>query len=153
MKMTDSVIGNGHEKRRRKSMRLNTYLSFNGQCEAAFKFYERVLGGKITFMTTWGESPMAKEVAPEMHDRIMHATVTVGNFLLMGADSPPDQYEQPKGISLTLHYEDTAEARRIFDALAENGSVQMPFQKTFWAEGFGMCVDQFNIPWMINSGE
>jgi PhnB protein len=133
-------------------MQLSPYLTFNGQCSAAFKFYEKVLGGKITFMTTWGESPMAKDLPPELHNRIMHATLSVGDSVLMGADAPPDRYEQPKGISITLHYKDTAEAKRIFDALAENGSEQMPFQKTFWAEGFGMCVDQFSIPWMVNSG-
>jgi PhnB protein len=133
-------------------MRLNPYLSFKGQCEAAFKFYERVLGGKITFMTTWGESPMAKESPPEMHRLIMHATLTVDDSILMGADPPPEHYEQPKGISISLNYKDPEEARRIFEALSENGSVQMPFEKTFWSEGFGMCVDQFGIPWMVNSG-
>ena len=133
-------------------MRLNPYLSFNGQCRAAFKFYERVLGGKITFMTTWGESPMAKEFPQEMHGRIMHASLIVGDSVLMGADPPPEHFEQPKGISISLNYEDTEEARRIFEALSKDGSVLMPFQKTFWAEGFGMCVDQFGIPWMVNSG-
>ena len=134
-------------------MQLNAYLSFKGQCEAAFKFYERVLGGKITFMITWGESPMAKESPPEMQRLIMHASLAVGDSVLMGADPPPDRYEKPKGISISLNYEDTEKAKRIFEGLSEKGSIQMPFQKTFWAEGFGMCVDQFGIPWMVNSGQ
>jgi PhnB protein len=130
-------------------MQLNPYLSFKGQCKAAFTFYEKVLGGKIIFMATWGESPMADQF-PELRDWIMHASLAVGDAILMGADPPPAQYEQPKGISVSIHVKDTGEGERIFNALAENGSVLMPFQQTFWAAGFGMCVDQFGIPWMVN---
>jgi len=131
-------------------MQLNPILAFNGQCEAAFKFYERCLGGKITFMLTHGESPMADQVAPEWRNKIMHATMTVGDRILMGGDRPPESYEEPRGISLSISITDPADAERIFDALAEKGTVQMPLQETFWAARFGMLVDQFGIPWMIN---
>jgi PhnB protein len=131
------------------NMRMNPYLTFNGQCAEAFKFYEQVLGGKITFMMTWGESPMAEQFPNEGH-RIMHATLAVGDAQLMGADTPSDRYEKPSGISISIHIKDKAEAERTFNALAENGIVQMPYQKTFWAEGFGMCADRFGIPWMVN---
>jgi PhnB protein len=131
-------------------MQLNAYLSFNGQCEAAFKFYERLLGGKVTFMMTWGESPMKDQFPPELQKQIMHATLTVGDGLLMGADPPPDRYEKPQGISVSINLKDTAEGKRIFNGLAEGGTVHMPFQETFWAAGFGMCVDRFGIPWMVN---
>jgi PhnB protein len=133
-------------------MQLNPYLNFNGQAEAAFKFYEQVLGGKITFSMTWGEMPGATDQFPaETHKLIMHATLSVGDQMLMGADAPAGRYEQPKGINVSIHVKDNAEGERIFNALAENGNVTMPFQKTFWSPGFGMCVDQFGIPWMVNT--
>jgi PhnB protein len=131
-------------------MKLNPYLNFNGQCEAAFKFYEQVLGGKVTFMMTWGEMPGADQFPAESHKLIMHATLSVGEEVLMGADSPDGRYQPPKGITVSLHLNDIAEGERIFNALAEDGNVQMPFQQTFWSPGFGMCVDQFGIPWMVN---
>lgn len=131
-------------------MQLNPYLSFNGQCEAAFKFYEQVLGGKITFMMTWGEMPGADQFPAESHKLIMHATLSVGAGVLMGADSPPGRYQQPKGINVSVHLKDVVEGERIFNALADNGTVQMPFEQTFWSPGFGMLIDQFGIPWMIN---
>ncbi|HVS21140.1 MAG TPA: VOC family protein [Pyrinomonadaceae bacterium] len=131
-------------------MQLNPYLNFNGQAEAAFKFYEPVLGGKITFSMTWGEMPGADQFPAETHKLIMHATLSVGDAVLMGADSPPGRYQQPKGMNVSLHFKDIAEGERIFNSLSENGSVTMPFQKTFWSPGFGMCVDQFGIPWMVN---
>lgn len=131
-------------------MQLNPYLNFNGQCEAAFKFYEQVLGGKITFTMKWGEMPGADQFPAEAHQLIMHTTLSVGDAVLMGADSPPGQYEQPKGMNVSLHFKDIGEGERIFNALVEKGSVQMPFQATFWSPGFGMGVDQFGIPWMVN---
>jgi PhnB protein len=131
-------------------MQINPYLNFNGQCEEAFKFYERVLAGKITFTMTWGEMPGADQFPAESRNLIMHATLSVGDGVLMGADSPDGHYQQPKGMNVSLHLKDIAEGERIFNALAENGTLQMPFQKTFWSPGFGMCVDRFGIPWMVN---
>jgi PhnB protein len=131
-------------------MKINPYLNFKGQCEEAFKFYERVLGGKITFMMTWGESPMADQCPAESRNKIMHATLEVGDQTLMGADGPPEQYQNPQGISVALHFKDAPEGERVFQALSENGNVLMPYQKTFWAPGFGMCIDRFGIPWMVN---
>jgi PhnB protein len=131
-------------------MQLNPYLLFNGQCEAAFKFYEQCLGGKITAMQTHGDSPMAEHVSPEWRDKIIHARLILGDNVLMGSDTPPEHYAKPQGFSVALHAADTAEAERVFHALAENGTVQMPIQETFWAFRFGMLVDQFGTPWMVN---
>jgi len=132
-------------------MQLNPYVSFNGQCAEAFKFYEQALGGKVDFMMTWGEMPGADQFPAETHKLIMHATVKIGDQTLMGADSPPDRYQQPKGMNVSLHFKDKSEAERIFKALAEGGNVTMPFEKTFWSPGFGMCTDRFGIPWMVNT--
>jgi PhnB protein len=135
------------------TMQLNPYLLFNGQCEAAFKFYERCLGGKLEMMLRHGESPMAQQVPPEWRDRIMHARLVVGDQVLMGSDAPPDHYEEPRGFSVSIGIDDPGKAERIFQAMAEKGTVRMPLQKTFWALRFGMLVDQFGIPWMVNCEE
>jgi PhnB protein len=74
----------------------------------------------------------------------------VDNQVLMGSDAPPGRYEAPKGISVSLNVKTPADAERIFNALSENGKVQMPLQQTFWAQRFGMTVDRFGIPWMVN---
>jgi PhnB protein len=131
-------------------MQLNPYLTFNGQCETAFKFYERSLGGKIEAMLPHAGTPVEEHVPAEWRSKILHARLIVGDQALMGSDAPPERYEQPKGFSVSLQTKDPAEAERIFSALATNGTVRMPLQKTFWAARFGMLVDQFGIPWMIN---
>jgi PhnB protein len=134
-------------------MQLNSYLNFNGQCEAAFKFYEQCLGGKIQMMMTYGESPMAEQVTPESRDKIMHVTLAVGDGFLMGCDAPPQRYEKPQGFFVQMGMEHPDDAERVFQALAENGAVRMPLQQTFWAARFGMVVDQFGTPWMINCSQ
>jgi PhnB protein len=134
-------------------MQLIPYLNFNGQCEAAFKFYEQCLGGKIVTMMSYGDSPMAKDVPPAWHTITMHASLAIGDTpVLMGSDRPPDKHEETKGACVSIHMDDAAKGERIFKALAEGGTVQMPFTETFWAEGFGMLVDRFGTPWMINCG-
>jgi PhnB protein len=131
-------------------MQLNPYLTFNGKCEAAFKFYEQCLRGKIEIMMTHGDSPMAQQVPSEWRNKIIHARLTVGDNVLMGSDAPPERYEEMKGFSVSLSVDDPAEAERIFNALVANGTVRMPLQKTFWAVRFGLLVDQFGVPWMVN---
>jgi PhnB protein len=122
-------------------MQLNSYLTFNGQCEAAFRFYEQSLGGKIEAMITHAGTPAEAQVPPEWRDKIMHARLNVGNGTLMGSDAPADRYEAPKGSWVQIAIGDPLEAERIFQALAENGTVKMPMQKTFWASRFGMLVE------------
>src|SRR5271155_3302094 len=131
-------------------MQINTYLTFNGQCAAAFKFYEQSLGGKIEMMMTHADSPMADQVPPDWRDKIMHVRMTVGDQVLMGSDSPPEHYEEPKGFSVSVGVDNPVDAERIFNALAANGTVRMALQQTFWAVRFGMLVDRFSVPWMIN---
>ena len=131
-------------------MTLTPHLTFNGQCEAAFKFYERCLDGKIITMLTWGDSPMAKQGPTEMEHKIMHATLMIGGCMLAGSDVPPGQYQRPQGCHMLIGIDDPVNGERLFNALAENGTVQMPFQKTFWAAGFGVLTDQFGVSWEIN---
>ncbi len=134
-------------------MQLNPHLSFNGQCQEAFKFYQQCLGGNMQSMMTHGDSPMADQVPSEWRDKILHATLIVGETTLMGADVPPDSYKEPRGFSITIQINDPADAERIFRALSEGGTVTMPLQETFWAARFGMVVDRFGIPWMVNCGQ
>jgi PhnB protein len=131
-------------------MQLHSYLAFNGQCEAAFKFYEKVLGGKVETMKTYAGTPMEEQVPPEWRNKIIHAHLAGGDWVLLGSDMLPEHYNAPKGFSVSLQIEDPVEAERVFNALAENGTVRMPLQKTFWATRFGMLVDRFGIPWMVN---
>ena len=131
-------------------MHLNPYLLFNGNCGEAFKFYEETLGGKIEGLFTYAESPAAEHAPPGWGDKVMHATITIGDQKLMGSDAPPGRYEEPKGMSVSIGLNDRDKGERIFNALAAGGTTIMPFAKTFWAEGFGMCTDRFGIPWMVN---
>lgn len=134
-------------------MKLNPYLAFDGCCRDAFEFYEKALGGRISFIQTMGESPMASSVPPEAHGRVLHVTLHIGDQVLQGADTPTGQFTQPAGFCVALHCDDVAEGERVFGALSENGRVQMPFQPTFWAKGFGMLIDQFGTPWLVNAGQ
>ena len=133
-------------------MQINAYISFNGNCAEAFKFYEKCLGGKLNMMTN-GQSPMAEQTPPELRERIMHAHLAVGDQVLMGSDAPPQHFSQPQGFSVSLGAKDHAEGELIFNAMSEGGDVKMPFQKTFWSVGFGMFIDRFGIPWMVNCAE
>jgi PhnB protein len=133
-------------------MKLNTNiaLSFNGQCEAAFKCYEQCLNGTISFMMKWGDSPMAAQAPDGWGAKVYHATLKIGDTVFNGGDALPNQYETPKGFSLIVQIDDPAAADRIFRSLGENATIGMPLQETFWARRFGVLVDQFGIPWSIN---
>lgn len=134
-------------------MRLNPHLQFHGQCEVAFKFYERCLGGRIAVMMRYGDSPEGEQMQTDWREKILHTTLAVGNYLLQGADVPPQSYQKPQGFSVMLNIEDVTEAERVFNSLSDNGSVQMPLQETFWAKRFGLLIDQFGTPWTVNCGK
>jgi PhnB protein len=131
-------------------IKIHPYLNFDSQCEVAFKFYEKLLGGKIVTMQTHGDSPMAAQTPPDWHKAILHARLVVGDQVLMGSDAPPQYHHKPQGFSVSLNIDTPAEADRIYSALAENATIQMPIQETFWAKRFGMLTDRFGIPWIVN---
>jgi PhnB protein len=131
-------------------MDLNTYLSFDGNCGAAFKFYEKVLGGKILMMMTYGDMPGCPDMSDDAKKKVAHVRMQLGDKLLMGSDAPHGRFEKPAGFNVNIGVNDPAQADRLFAALSENGTVTMPIQETFWATRFGMLVDQFGTPWMIN---
>jgi PhnB protein len=133
-------------------MRLGTHLNFDGNCRAAFEYYEKLLDGKVTLMLTYGDSPMATHVSSGDHARILHATCEFGDQRLTGADLPSGRYGKPQGFDVMLSLEDPQEAERIFAAFEEGGWTQMPLQESFWALRFGMVTDRFGTPWMVNCG-
>jgi PhnB protein len=132
-------------------MEMSPYLFFNGQCEAAFKFYEKALGGKIEAMVTHEGTPAEGQVPADWKKKIIHASMKIGDMLLMASDAPPDRSSGGmNGFSVNLTVVKPADADRIFNALAQKGTVRMPIGETFWAERFGMLTDQFGTPWMVN---
>jgi len=131
---------------------LSAYLTFDGTCADAMLFYERVLGGKLEVLMTNAESPVAAEIPAGSAGRIAHARLVLDGGVVMASDSMVGQpYRGMHGFSLSLVYPTVADAQRVFDALAKGGKVPMPLQKTFWAEAFGMLIDRFGTPWMINA--
>lgn len=131
-------------------MKSNPYLTFNGNCEEAFKTYAEVLGGEIVAMITHVDTPAEAHVPAEWRDKILHARLVFGDNLLMASDAPPGRQETMQGFSVTLNVKEPAEAERVFNALAEGGTVRMKLEETFWAHKFGMLTDRFGTPWMIN---
>ncbi|MBB5202716.1 PhnB protein [Inhella inkyongensis] len=132
-------------------MNPSAYLQFNGQCAEAFAFYAQLLGAQLGEHHPASQSPMADQLQPHQKDWTMHAQLHWPNGqVLMGCDALMGPYEAPRGFHLTLNRTSVDEARALFDALAAGGQVQMPFEPTFWAAGFGMLVDRFGVPWMVN---
>ena len=128
------------------------YLAFNGNCAEAMRFYERALDGKIEIMMSGADSPMAAQMPKEFADRILHARLSLKDGgLLFAGDAPVHvQYEGIKGVSITLNYDTIPEAQKVFNALADGGQVTMPMQPAFWARTWGMLVDKFGTPWIVN---
>ena len=131
-------------------MQMTTYLSFRGQCEEAFKCYEETLGGEVGEIFRYAGTPLADQAPADWQDKVMHASLMIGDQVLMAGDVAPERYEEPKGFTLSLQMRDTTEAERVFLELSKGGKVVMPLEKTFWAARFGMLVDRFGIPWQIN---
>lgn len=131
-------------------MQLYPNLTFDGQCEAAFQFYEECLHGTIIFLMTYENTPMDLKAPAAWRKKVSHATFALGDLMFSGSDALPGAYQKPQGFALQFNLSDVAEAERIFEALSENGTVQTPMQETFWAARFGTVVDQFGIPWVIN---
>lgn len=134
-------------------MQLTPYLTFNGNCEEAFRYYEKHLRGKIEAMIPHEGTPAEEHVPANWKKKIMHARLVVGDAALMGSDAPPQHYSKPQGVSVSINVDDLKEGERMFHALADGGTTTMPFAETFWAKGFGMCTDRFGTLWMVNAGQ
>jgi PhnB protein len=128
------------------------YLGFNGNCAEAVRFYERVLGARIEILMNGADSPMADQIPKEFAHRILHARLALpdGGYLYAGDAPAHVPYEGIKGVSITLNYDTTAQAQKVFDALSAGGTVTMPMQPAFWAKTWGMLIDRFGTPWIVN---
>lgn len=128
------------------------YLSFNGNCAEAMRFYERALGGTLELLLKNSDSPYAAQTPKEHADRIMHARLALpGGGALYAGDCPPQMnYSGIHGVGLTLNYETVAQATAVFNALAEGGTISMGLQPMFWAKIWGMLTDKYGAPWIIN---
>jgi PhnB protein len=129
--------------------RLTPYLHYAGDCAEAFRFYERALGGKINMMSTYGEAP-ADSHPPGPDHYVMHAELEIDGALLHGSDAPPQWAKPFGGVTIALQYDDVDRGEAAYAALAEGGQATMPMAETFWAHRFGMLVDRFGVPWMVN---
>lgn len=131
-------------------MQINAYLIFNGNCEEAFRFYAESLHAELS-LQRFGETPGCEDMPASHKDKVMHVRLQKGDAVLMASDNHPDHpYEGLKGCSVAVSVDEVEEADRIFNALAQGGTVVMPMQETFWARRFGMLTDRFGVPWMIN---
>jgi PhnB protein len=131
-------------------MKINPYLSFNGDCKAALTFYAQVLQGQIVMMMTYADAPAEMQCSPDSRDQVMHGRLVVGDQVLMGSDAPSGHYQPTQGVHVTLNVDTPEEAERVYNALSEGGTVHMKLEETFWAQRFAMFADRFGTAWMIN---
>jgi PhnB protein len=133
-------------------MKIEAYLTFDGNCEQAFDYYAQHLGGQVVARMRFSEAPDGGGCGPELGDKTMHSVIVIQGSTLMGSDAVSEYcpYQKPVGMSLALAPDSLADAERIFAALSEGGKVEMPLAQTFWAFRFGTCTDQFGISWMVN---
>ncbi len=125
------------------------YLFFNGRCEEALDFYRGALGAEVTMLMRFKDSPEPAMCAPGSENKVMHASFRIGETTVMASDGRCQGQPSFQGFSLSLTVPDTAEADRLFGALAKGGQVQMPLAKTFFSPRFGMVADRFGVSWMI----
>lgn len=132
-------------------MKAHPYVFFDSNCREAMEFYQSLGIGTIEAMMANEDAPPGVENDPARRRNIMHASLQIGDTLLMASDSPPSSYVKPTGFCVHLSAPDAAGAERLFAALSEGGEVHMPMEETFWALRFGACVDRFGIPWMVSA--
>lgn len=133
-------------------MQVQPYLDFGGRFDEAMAFYGQVLDAKVTFLMRFKDTPPGggEPPPPTWAEKVMHANVQIGDSQIMASDGREGHTPAFSGFMLSVGYVPNAEGKRIFDALSAGGQVTMPYQKTFWAEGFGMLVDKFGMTWMVN---
>lgn len=133
-------------------MLVQPYLFFDGRCEEAIAFYQKAVGAKVDMKMRFKDSPHQEHVPAGGAEKIMHATLTIGDTQVMASDGHCTGAPTFEGFSLSLTARDEAEAERVFNALAEGGQVRMPLGPAFFAAKFGMLADRFGVGWMIIAG-
>lgn len=140
-------------------MHVQPYLFFSGRLEEALAFYEKAIGAKTLFKMRFSDAPPEQqaqqkaddcEPVPGWGEKIMHASFSIGDSVLMGSDGMGKESHEFKGFNLSISVKTNEEGERVLKALAEGGKINMPFQKTFWTAGFGMAQDKFGMGWMVS---
>lgn len=138
---------------------VNIYLTFLGNCKEAFTFYQSVFGGEFSFVGTFGEMPPQEgmPISDEMKDKIMHISLPISKeTAIMGSDTGGEwsaDFKKGSNFSISISTDSKSKADNFFAKLSEGGKVNMPMNKTFWGDYFGMLEDQFGIKWMISFNE
>ena len=130
-------------------MQIQPYLFLEGRCQEAIDVYRRVLSAEAVMQMPFKDSPVPTSQPPEAGDKLMHASLKIGETEVFLSDGRCSGMPRFQGFSLSLTLKDDAEAARIFAALSDGGSVNMPLAKTFFASSFGMVNDRFGVPWMV----
>jgi PhnB protein len=133
-------------------MLIQPYLFFEGRCEEAMEYYKKVLGAEVEFLMRYKDGPERPPpglVPPSSENKIMHASLRIGDTIVMALDGNCTEKPGFQGFSLSLTVPNAADADRIFTALADGGKVQMALEKTFWSPCFGMLTDRFGVGWMV----
>jgi len=130
-------------------VKLNAFLNFGGNCEAALRFYEQHLGGKITMMMRRSEQPNQPVTWAGWENTLQYATIELGETQLMASDVPPDRFQPMRSVYLTLTVDTAAEAERIWGLLSDGGQIFMKMEETFFATRFGQLRDKFGTSWMV----
>jgi len=134
-------------------MQCSAYVNFDSNCTEAFEFYQSLGIGKIEMIMTNDQGPADMPFLPGREKNVLHASMKIGDTLLMASDMQPGAYVKPQGVSLHIGAASIEEAERLFAALSEKGEVHMPLTETFWALRFGACTDRFGIPWLVDVGK
>ncbi|HTA31125.1 MAG TPA: VOC family protein [Candidatus Cybelea sp.] len=132
-----------------KNIKVETYLFFDGRCAEAVEFYRHALGAEVLMMLRYKECPDKGMIRPGTEDKIMHASIQVGDTRIMASDDCSGHTPKPDGFSMSIAAPDEATAKKFFTALGEGGQVKMPLAKTFFSPCFGMLTDRFGVGWMV----
>jgi len=130
-------------------MKVQPYVFFEGKCDEALEFYKRALGAKVTALMRWKEAPDQSMVTPGHENKVMHSEIQIGETTILASDGRSTGKPSFQGFSLTITAPSDTEAKRIFNALADGGQVQMPLEKSFFASSFGIAADKFGVGWMV----
>jgi PhnB protein len=130
-------------------MQVQSYLFFNGRCEEAIEFYKKTLGAKVEMLMRFKEAPGNHKCTPGTEEKVMHASLRIGDTRVMASDGMAQGKPEFKGFSLSLDAKDKTEAERLFGALSAGGQVHQPLVETFFSPSFGMVADKFGVGWMV----
>jgi len=130
-------------------MQVQSYLFFDGRCEEAIDFYKKTLGAEVGMLMRWKDCPDKSACTPANENKVMHASLKIGESRVMASDGRNTGNPEFKGFALSVNAKDEADADRLFNSMSAGGKVMMPLGKTFFSPRFGMATDKFGVNWMV----